>query len=294
MENMQLKEGSLIWETKRLSFVRFSKHKVHGSCFSILWVLGTKFMVMHQDSPQATNIKDLKDLTYLACSSCSRPWMNRSVGNLHVQVIIVYKRPCPLYFAGLESVRKRPKMGIPKESAVGVILGWSMPVKILFIITDLRAVRPFLAVPWRWSAYTRLRGGAIFRTVVLDHEVINAMDSWVVSQISSTIAGSAACAMGVRPYRCANLHRVLCAYVVMGIWCCYPELGVTLQNSARGANCCKDKTKLSKMCDFKTSQQMYKSCDQTNSSWNRRYKIWKQSLTWLHQLSSARNFRSMQ
>lgn len=62
-------------------------------------------------------------MLYLArCSGCGAG-EHRCVGDLDIQVIIVYEWPSPLHFAGLEAVCESPDVGVPEEPTVGVVWG---------------------------------------------------------------------------------------------------------------------------------------------------------------------------
>lgn len=161
---------------------------------------------------------------------------HRRVGDLHVQVVIVYERPSPLHLAGLESVRESPEVGVPKEPAVGVVGGGRVLVKALLVVADLGAVGALLAVPGGQCPEAGLGRGAILGAVVLHHEIVYAMHGGVVGQVAPAGARGAAGAVRVGPQRRAELRRLLRAQVVRARRG-RPELRVALEDLAWRCHC---------------------------------------------------------
>lgn len=171
------------------------------------------------------------DKTHLAGGSGRGARQHRRVGDLHVQVIIVYERPSPLHLARLESVRESPEVRIPEEPAVGVVGGGRVLVEALLVVADLGAVRALLAVPGGQGPEAGLGRGAILGAVVLHHEVVDAVHGRVVGQVSPAGAGRAAGAVRVGPERRAELGRLLRARLVRARRG-RPELRVALEDLA--------------------------------------------------------------
>lgn len=161
---------------------------------------------------------------------------HRRVGDLNVQVVIVYERPSPLHLAGLESVCESPEVGVPEEPAVGIVGGGRVFVKALLVVADFGAVGSLLAVPGGQCPEAGLGCGAILGAVVLHHEIVYAMHGGMVGQVTSAGAGGAAGAVGVGTQRRAKFGCLLCAQVV-GARRGRPELRVALEDLAWRRHC---------------------------------------------------------
>jgi len=158
------------------------------------------------------------------------------VGDLDIQVVIVYEWPSPLHLAGLESVRESPEVGVPEEPAVGIVGGSRVFVEALLVVADLGAVGPLLAVPGGQCPESGLGRGAILGAVVLHHEIVYAMHGGVVGQVAAARAGGAAGAVRVGAQRRAEFRRLLHAQVV-GARRGRPELRVALEDLAWRRHC---------------------------------------------------------
>lgn len=161
---------------------------------------------------------------------------HRRVGDLDVQVVIVYERPGPLHLAGLEGVRESPEVGVPEEPAVSIVGGGRVFVKALLVVADFGAVGALLAVPGGQCPEAGLGCGAILGAVVLHHEIVYAMHGRVVGQVAPAGAGGAAGAVRVGAQRRAELGGLLRAQVV-GARRGRPELRVALEDLAWRRHC---------------------------------------------------------
>lgn len=158
----------------------------------------------HRDMPEA----------HLAGGSGRRARQHRRVGDLNIQVVIVYERPSPLHLAGLESVCESPEVGVPEEPAVGIVGGSRVFMKALLVVADFGAVGALLAIPGGQCPEAGLGRGAILGAVVLHHEIVYAMHGRVVGQVAPAGAGGAAGAVRVGAQRRAEFGRLLRAQVV--------------------------------------------------------------------------------
>lgn len=180
----------------------------------------------HRDMPEA----------HLAGGGGCGARQHRCVGDLDVQVVIVYERPSPLHLAGLESVCESPEVGVPEEPAVGVVGSGRVFVKALLVVADFGAVGALLAIPGGQCPEAGLGRGTILGAVVLHHEIVYAMHGGVVGQVAPAGAGSAAGAVRVGTQCRAKFRRLLRAQVV-GARCGRPELRVALENLAWRRHC---------------------------------------------------------
>lgn len=151
---------------------------------------------------------------HLAGGSGRRARQHRRVGDLNIQVVIVYERPSPLHLAGLESVCESPEVGVPEEPAVGIVGGSRVFMKALLVVADFGAVGALLAIPGGQCPEAGLGRGAILGAVVLHHEIVYAMHGRVVGQVAPAGAGGAAGAVRVGAQRRAEFGRLLRAQVV--------------------------------------------------------------------------------
>lgn len=175
----------------------------------------------HRDMPKA----------HLAGGSGRGARQHRRVGDLNIQVVIVYERPSPLHLAGLESVCESPEVGVPEEPAVGIVGGNRVFMKALLVVADFGAVGALLAIPRGQCPEAGLGRGAILGAVVLHHEIVYAMHGRVVGQVAPAGAGGAAGAVRVGTQRRAEFGRLLRAQVVGARRGC-PELRVALEDLA--------------------------------------------------------------
>lgn len=79
-----------------------------------------------------------------------------------------------------------------------VLISWGPAIlveEILLVVADIQRLETL--VVGGWQARPRWRGGSFLGAVVLDHEVLDAMDSGVVGQVTPAGASRLASAVGV-------------------------------------------------------------------------------------------------
>lgn len=133
---------------------------------------------------------------YLASDCSVGPLRHRRAGCLHKQVVIVQERPGALHSASVEVIMESADMGVPESRAVLVAGGLAVLVeKALLIVADIERLEA-LMVGGRGPGSGR-RCGTLLGAVVLDHEVLDAVDGGVVGQVAPARASRLAGAVGV-------------------------------------------------------------------------------------------------
>ncbi len=103
------------------------------------------------------------------------------VGGLDVQVLVVYERPGAMHSTCLELFVKGADMRVSKHPAVQVLWGPALPLHKALLIEA--------SVPWERGQGPWLSRGACFGAAMLDEQVLDALHSRVVGQISTARSG---------------------------------------------------------------------------------------------------------